>query len=111
MKVHILLAILCLVFTIKISAKKPETYDSIITTGDTLTVCNHQFPILKDATGFRFIQAKKLNGRPYRVPVWEKTGDKFEGHDIYKYKSNGYFYYGLSKHGFPKYQWLRKERR
>ena len=111
MKAKLLLAILSVVFTIKIYAKNPETYDSIIATGDTLTVFNRQFPIMQDASGFRFVQAEKLNGKSYRVPVWEKTGEKFEGNDIYKYKSNGYFIYGISKHGFPNYQWLIKERR
>ena len=110
MKAKLFASIICLFIVINLQAKNLETYDSIIATGDTLTVFNHSFPVMQDAEGFRFIQAQKMNGKPYRVPVWEKTGDKFEGHDVYRYKNNGYFYYGLSKHGFPNYQWLIKQK-
>lgn len=109
MKTKLFVAMLCSLFTINAWAKSPKTHDSITATGDTLTVFGKQFKIMQDDTGFKFVQAEKLNGKDYRVPVWNKTEDTINGHDIYMYKSNGYFYYGLSRHGYPCYIWLIKQ--
>jgi hypothetical protein len=111
MKIKFLLAAICLLFTINSQANSPTDKSNSVFTGDTLVVSGHSFPIMQSNEGEKYIQCKKLNGKPYEIPVWENTGDKFEGRDVYKYKNNGYFYYGLSKHGFPCYVWLIKERR
>jgi len=111
MKAKLLLAIFCLIFTINSKAESNDSDTSKAkTTADTLTVYGRQFPIMESEDGARFIQCKKRNGKPYRVPVWEKTGDKYNGHDIYRYKGKDvYFFYGLSKHGYPMYSWLIRQ--
>ena len=76
---------------------------------DTLEISGMQYPVLMDEAGRKYVQCYKLNGKPYRCPIWEKTGEKFEGQDVYKYKRNGYFYYGISRHGYPMYVWLIKQ--
>lgn len=109
MKSILLFAIICVCFTINAKAKSDTNSTGASFTGDTLTVNGRHFPIMKSEDGQLFVQAKKRNGKPYRVPVWEKTGDKYNGHDIYRYKGKDvYFFYGLSKHGYPMYHWLIK---
>jgi hypothetical protein len=104
MKQLILLAILCAIFTINSRATEAKS------TGDSLYVAGINYPILQDDSGERFVQCYKTNGKPYRAKVWHKTGDKFNGHDIYRYKRKSYFYYGISRHGYPMYVWLIKNK-